>query len=159
MTDENDKTQEQAPAPEPAEPTKTFTVKQPEQKTINVVGGVVIATLVAIVLAQAIGDNNELSSNQMRIPNGGANGQFQGPPGMQGQQGPGMQGPGMQGPGMQGQQGQGVPGPGMGPQGQDGQQWHRDQDDDDEGNKDDDNDDRGGTSQNNTQPTPNSRAS
>lgn len=150
MTDENDKTQEQAPATEPAESTKTFTVKQPEQKTINVVGGVVIATLVAIVLAQAIGDNNELSSNQMRVPNGGANGQFQGPPGMQGQQGQGMQGP----------QGQGVPTPGMGPQGQNDQGWGQDQQDDDgNSDKDDDNDDRGGTSQNNAQPTPNSRAS
>lgn len=150
MTDENDKTQEQAPATEPAQTPKTFTVKQPEQKTINVVGGVVIATLVAIVLAQAIGDNNELSSNQMRIPNGGPNGQFQGPPGMQGQQGPGMQGP----------QGQGDPGQGMGPQGQGGQQWHQDWDDED-GNtdKDDDNDDRGGARQNGAQPTPNSRAS
>ena len=158
MTDENDKTQEQAQASEPAESTKTFTVKQPEQKTINVVGGVVIATLVAIVLAQAIGDNNELSSNQMRIPNGGPNGQFQGPPGMQGQQGPGMQG--QQGQGMQGPQGQGAPGPGMGPQGQGGQQWRQDQNDDGgKTDEDDDNDDRGGTSQNNKQPTPNSRAS
>lgn len=113
MSKKKDKTPEQTPAPAEDAVTQqteapvadnSFTVTKPDQKTINVVGGVVIATLVAIVIAQAVGDNNELSSSQTRLPNG----QFQtpgqqGPGGMpgQGMQGPGMQGPGMQGPGMQ----------------------------------------------------------
>lgn len=127
MTDENDQTQEQAPAPEqsaapdPAQPTKSFTVNQPQQKTLNVVGGVVIATLVAIVLAQAMGDNNELSASEVRLPGPPPNGQPQGPGGMgQDMQGPRLHGQDMQGPRLHG--------PGMGQEGEDGQRRdeHRD---------------------------------
>lgn len=117
MTEENDKTQEQAPAPEPSEPSSTFEVKKPQQKTVNVVGGVVIATLVAIVLAQAIGNNNQLSAEAVRFQ-GGPGGQFQGP-GPHAQQGQGQQG--MQGPRSQA--------PGMGPNGQGGQKRREDCDD------------------------------
>ncbi len=80
------------------QPTKSFTVRQPQQRTINVVGAVVIATLVAIVIAQAIGNNTAHTSSQQRL-GGPPNGQFQ-PPGGAGGMGKGgmHQGNGRGGP-------------------------------------------------------------
>ncbi|MGB0872865.1 MAG: hypothetical protein ACPGWS_07420 [Solirubrobacterales bacterium] len=127
--------------PDGDQPTKSISIRQPQQRTINVVGAVVIATLIAIVIAQATGNNSALTSNQQRL-GGPPNAQFQ-PPGSAGGMGKGgmPQGNGRGGPPP------GVNGPpgardGNGPrhhQGHDNDGENGGRDEDKKGNKDDNN--------------------
>lgn len=154
---EDQPTVEQQPAatPEPMTAGEPSAFKRPNQRTINAIGGVTIATLLAVVIAQWVGDNNQTSQAGFQFR---GNGQMQGPGGQ------GMGGPGMGGQGMGGQ----VPG-NQTPNGQDGYGWgppgdmdddrHGPWSDDDSDKSDDDDDQRGGTSQQPQATGPRSRTS
>ncbi len=151
--------------PDSDQPTKSISIRQPQQRTINVVGAVVIATLVAIVIAQATGNDTALTSSQQRL-GGPPNGQFQ-PPGGAAGMGKGGMGNGEMPRG----KGRGGPPPGVnGPPGArdgngprhhergDSEGENRDGDENKKGNQDDSGSERNQGNQSNDA-TPQSRAS